>query len=164
MENVSDNHMNGGKGDDSLEDLYACDSLFDESGSEDDLFLAANVEEQLLMPFSCFTEKDLLSVFNVSAPYGDPVRLHPEEEPPKETRLEGPGVLRGVRIPSPKKKRETCTHRKNKSSTEKNTRPAGKRKEKPSNTSSNQTRRLRTKGFIKALTPDDLKDDEDYKR
>ncbi|RNF06420.1 hypothetical protein TraAM80_03886 [Trypanosoma rangeli] len=164
MANGSRNHTCGNKeanqaGDDNVD----C-SFFDGSDSDDELFFAACVEERLLMPFSCFTEKDLLSVLDAPTSHVGPVCMSPEDAPPKEMRLEGPGVLRGVRIPTPKQKKETRICRGNQNSKVKNVPPEAKRKEKTTKLSTYQPRRVRINRAMKSLTQDDLQDDDDYRR
>ncbi|ESL09013.1 hypothetical protein TRSC58_03274 [Trypanosoma rangeli SC58] len=164
MANGSQSHTCGSKEANRAGDDNVDDSFFDGSDSDDELFLAACVEEQLLMPFSCFTEKDLLSVLDAPTSQGGPVCMSPEDAPPKEMRLEGPGVLRGVRIPTPKQKKETRTCRGNQNSKVKNVPLETKRKEKPTNSSTHQPRRVRINRAMKALTQDDLLNDDDYRR
>ncbi|RNF17781.1 uncharacterized protein Tco025E_04724 [Trypanosoma conorhini] len=148
----------------SVDDHHVDCGFLDWSDSDDELFLASCVEECLLTPFSCFTEKDLPGVLDAPASRGGSACASPEDAPPKELRLEGPGVLRGVRIPSPRQKKEARTCRGKESGKAKNAPLEPKKKEKPTKSSANQPRRVRINRGMKALSPEDLLDDDDYRR
>ncbi|KAH8614016.1 hypothetical protein ERJ75_000730500 [Trypanosoma vivax] len=76
-----------------------------DSDSEDDLFCTGNIEEHYLVPAAYFTEQDIpvptLEGMTISTPSSNT----PAATDADGSRLHGPGVLRGVRIPSPKEKR-----------------------------------------------------------